>query len=389
MPLKPSVLILLVCLSSLALADLAIVDVNLIDVEGDRVLPGQTILVEGGTITRIGPSASETIPSDAERIDGAGLYIIPGLWDMHAHMHSRRSPEFNMPLFIAHGVTGLREMNSPRPGAPGIDSTYEEKRHWAEEVEAGRLMGPRILAVASFPVNGPGGTGLGGIRPEEPSFFGAATPEDARELARYLKRQGVDLIKIYTGMPRDSFFALADEANKLGLQFGGHKPSAVSAIEASNAGMRTFEHARVFVYESFPGAAALRARSRGAGRRAMLAMVGDHDPSMADEIFETFVRNGTWFCPTHLTRKMDAFAGDEVYRADPRLVYIPGHYLFAWNRDADRYVDRDGTTRKRDAFMGVYLLGLKLTGRALFIISFARAAGSYSVSATAPRVPAK
>ena len=68
------------------------------------------------------------------------------------------------------------------------------------------------------------------------------TPEEAREAVDKEKQAGADFIKVYSLPPREPYFAIAAEAKKLGIPFGGHVPEAVSAEEASDAGQRTFEH---------------------------------------------------------------------------------------------------------------------------------------------------
>ena|SRR5687768_15467643 len=102
-------------------ADLAITHVAVVDAADNRVRSDQTVLITAGRISDVIP-ATTAIPNSARVIDGTGKYVIPGLWDMHAHLvMSGPLTELDLPLFIAHGVTGIRVMSAdcqlPAPGA--------------------------------------------------------------------------------------------------------------------------------------------------------------------------------------------------------------------------------------------------------------------------------
>jgi hypothetical protein len=75
-----------------------------------------------------------------------------------------------------------------------------------------------------------------------PSNVSVTTEAQARETVIALKKSGVDFIKVYTALPRNLYFAIAEEAKKQGLPFVGHVPIAVTAEEASDAGQKSFEH---------------------------------------------------------------------------------------------------------------------------------------------------
>jgi hypothetical protein len=64
----------------------AFVDVNVVPMDQERVLANQTVLVEGGKITALGPSSQVKVPVGAVRVDGRGKYLMPGLTDMHHHL---------------------------------------------------------------------------------------------------------------------------------------------------------------------------------------------------------------------------------------------------------------------------------------------------------------
>ena len=93
-------------------------------------------------------------------------------------------------------------------------------------------------------------------------------------------------------------------------------------------------------------------------------MVDEFDPKICQHVFSTFVRNETWYVPTHLTRKMEAFADDPTFRADSRSKYIPRARWKAWSEDADGMVKEDPSPEGRKAMKDFYTKGLEITGMA-------------------------
>lgn len=344
----------------------AITHVTVIDVTAkdskSALKSDQTVAVTANRITALGKTGKVRVPDGAKIIDARGKYLIPGLWDMHAHLGLNDAPtEIDMPLLVANGVTGIREMGSDcHPTWSEIDCLVQ-MRNWQQQIESGVLTGPRILALGSWAVNGPNG-----LPERAPVFFGAANAEQARQLARYFAERKLDFIKIYSNIPRDSFLALADEAKRLGLSVVGHEPLAVSAVEASNAGQKSFEHARVFLFNCFSGAEDFRrpGSDRNTTTEWRRRMVDEYDRKICQQVFKTFVRNNTRYVPTHLTRKMDAFADNQEYRKDSRSKFIPKEQWKAWNEDADRMVALDASSAGRKAMMDFYIKGLEITGAA-------------------------
>lgn len=343
-----------------AAQDLAITNVHVVDVVRGRILPAQTVLVSGNRIRQVDQAPRVTVPANARVIDGTGKYLVPGLLDMHAHLHiSGRPTEIEMPLFIANGVTGVRVMSGQCRGQEDVRRCMETHREWQRQIEAGALVGPRLLALSSWAVDGEEG-----ITDSTP-FFAAASAADGRELAHYFKSRGVDFIKVYDGIPRAGYFGLAEEARKLDLPFAGHQPTALSLLEISNAGQASVEHAVLFLRDCFPGADSVR---RGLLRLSATDLrrrrVAEYDPQICAPIFATFKRNHTWYVPTHLTRKMDAFADDSAYRNDPRLKFVPRAQRICWNSDANGMVSRDTSRAGRQSYMDFYRKGLEITGQA-------------------------
>jgi hypothetical protein len=343
-------------------ASLALTHVSVIPMHGGTPLRDQTVLIHGARITRIGPAEDVRLPSGARVVDARGKFLIPGLWDMHVHLRGRSSPaEIDLPLYVANGVTGVREMSSDCYGQVDAEAgCIEDLRRWQRQLESGELLGPRLLALGSWGVNGPS------LPDSLPPFFAARTEAEGRELARYFVGRKVDFIKVLSRIPREGYFGLMDEARRHGLPVTGHEPLTVSAAEVSMAGQRTVEHARVFLTNCFPGAEEFRrvSKSPSPSTRWSRRMVDEHEPARCEELFRLFARNGTRYVPTHVTRRMDAFAHDPVFRSDPRSKYVPEPWWEEWNRDADQTVAADPSPEGLRARMDFYLEGLALTGAA-------------------------
>lgn len=336
---------------------LVIKSVQVVDTATGSLSERVDILVRNGHIESIEPARKSRMPSDARIVRARGQYLIPGLTDMHAHnMGSASLPEVSLPLFIAYGVTTIREMfthvATDDPARPALDV----KKEWNRKIVEGELVGPRMARIGSPLVDGPNST-----LPEDWPVWRAATAEDARKLAHFAADEGFDFVKIYNYIPRLAFFALSDEANKIGLEISGHKPRTVSLLEATLAGQRTFEHARVLLFESFVGAEEFRRQGARDSLAWRVRMLDEFQPAMCREIFDIWKEFDAWYVPTHLTRKMDAMAHLSEYRNDPRLAYIPGDLRKNWMKDADNEVGGSPWPEERQIFMDFYLKGLELT----------------------------
>jgi hypothetical protein len=302
---------------------IAIEHVTVIDVANGRAVGDQTVIVSGSRIASVGPSASARVPAGALRVDARGRYLVPGLWDMHAHRPDKDATlEAFIPLEIANGVTGIRDMF-------GNDDALAQRA----SIAAGSLLGPRMV-VASPILDGPS--------PMWPGSIAVTTPEQARRLVDSLKARGYDFIKQYEFMPREIYLALAAEAHRDGIPISGHVPLALSAVEVSNAGQKSLEHAIGLILACSRDADRLRpayvAIMDTLAPTTSMATLGAHgnlmsraesepahtfDVAKCRDVAATLVKNGTWIVPTlTLFRGLGAPIGGAV-RADPRLAYLP------------------------------------------------------------------
>ena len=197
-------------------AGTSILHVTVVDVANGAELKDQTVKIEANRIVFAGPTqeADSAMPG---AVNAHGAYLIPGLWDMHIHVHDT----YELPLYIANGVTGVRIMSGERD-----TSAYRAGL-------ARQSLSPEIYLASAI---------VDGSSPVWPGSIVVKNAADARREADEIKTGGADFIKVYTRLSRDAYFALAEEAKLQHIPFEGHVPDAITAQEASAAGQRSIEH---------------------------------------------------------------------------------------------------------------------------------------------------
>lgn len=314
--LESVLLVLLLASPSISAPTLTITNATVIDVSNGALRRGQTIVVDGNHIVRVG-LPSTAVAAGGQVVDVKGMYVIPGLWDMHTHAYFGWSRDFGdsyvLPMFIANGVTGIRDMGSD------LDSVLQARNL----VAAHRLTGPRMV------VSGPM---LDGPRVTFAASIAIATQDDGRKAVRLLKSKGVDFIKIQSGVPRDAYPAIADEAKKQGLPFDGHVPDAIRASEAIAAGQRTFEHLIGIFEASTPDEDAFLSRRYGAGKdpsvnKSLAAFLDRYDPSRERTIIERLAASGVWQCPTLFWERGQWLVDVIDWRQDSDIAYTPRTWI--------------------------------------------------------------
>ena len=302
-------------------APLVLAHVTVIDVTGGPSKPDMTVVIRGDRISDIGKAGEMPVPPDATVVDASGKFLIPGLWDMHVHWYNRDS----LTLFTANGVTGVREMF----GGSNL-------LRWREQIAKGSLSGPRMI-VASPIIDGP--------QPIWPNSIASGNEEEGRKAVRKVKQWGADFVKVYALLPRDAYFGIADESKRQGISFAGHVPFAVSAAEASDAGQKSIEHLTGILMGCSDKETELRneivkAKSPGARSRAQGVALETFNDRKAKDLFERFVKNQTWQCPTLTLLRSSAYLGDQSFRNDGRVKYVPRQLRERWGlRIANRNDD--------------------------------------------------
>jgi len=325
---------------------IAIVHATIVDVTGGPAVQDQTVVIDRGRITGIGPAATTAIPAGADVVDATGRYLIPGLWDMHAHSWTDRQTRENIfPLYVAFGVTGVRDMTADcLTICADRDSTFWRPptitliRAWRADIAAGRLLGPWIVASSAQMDRGDN---------PWPGSEHVRSEVEARAMVRTARQRGVDFIKVHDDrLPREIFFAAADEARRVGLRFDGHVPESVTPAEASDAGQRSMEHLRRLPEACSPLTDSLFARwdavdtSSTTPRDSIRAIqIGLEDAWISSvsaarcaPLFARFVRNGTWHVPTLAVLWPYAFHPDSGPADKASLAYVPNVVRLEWEK---------------------------------------------------------
>jgi len=261
---------------------LVLIHANVIDMAAAKPKRDMTLIIVGDRIAVIGRTGKVRLPKAAQVINAAGKYVIPGLWDMHVHLGDADFDKNSyLPLFVANGVMGIRIME----GAP-------EFHLWRKESESGTVLAPRMVIASQM-------IGFGDLS--------NISEAQAREEVRKAKQAGADFIKVHDNLSRATYYALVDEAKRLGLPFEGHTPISITAEEASQAGQKSIEHLT------------------GLGP-------AEADMAIAEKWLAVFKKNQTWQCPTLIMRHNYAFLDDSSFARDPRLKYVKPSWKARWLR---------------------------------------------------------
>jgi imidazolonepropionase-like amidohydrolase len=296
-------------------------NVSVVDVAAGTVVAGQRVVVTGTRITASGPALSVTSPPNAILVDGRGKFLIPGLWDMHVHLEGLPNSGATLGLFLANGITGVRDMGA------GVASLMDNRA----AVASGRVLGPRIVGAGVLidgePIVYPGITRL------------ATTPADVRKAVDSLASAGVDFIKAYEMLRPEVYFALAEQARAQNLTFVGHLPLMVSAEEALRAGHKSFEHLRGLDIACSSKADSLRAVARemiAAGKDAQGSQVrgsihaalrprayDTYDPARCGALIRQMAQAGVWQTPNLVLATQSMFRHDTTEFIQRWAKYIP------------------------------------------------------------------
>ena len=198
---------------------LAITGADLLDVRTGSTRKSATVVLRDGRIDAVGDSGL-AVPEDAERLDSKGLTLLPGLWDMHAHL---KQVEW-LPAYLASGVTTVRDLGNETEFLTALRS----------ELAANPAIGPRVLAA-----------GFIDATPAEGAPYTIAvadSPERGRELVRQYRAAGFEGIKVWSNVSAETLSAIAAEAHALGLKVTGHVPQAVTLEDALARGLDQVNH---------------------------------------------------------------------------------------------------------------------------------------------------
>jgi hypothetical protein len=262
------------------------------------------IRVEQGVIRWVRPSDGSRAPGD---LVCAGCFALPGLMDMHAHMPPRAAignDRLFALMFLAYGVTMIREVGSPDGG------TYTIR----DALAAGDYPGPRMVSC---------GWVLDGDPPTRPNNFVVRTPEEGRAAVAEAAAHGARCLKLYNMMSRDVVLAIADAAAAAGLRITAHVPHSVSLLDAGYI-------ADVQHYTGVP----VPADPAAVGRDDY---VNDDFAALTDariaEVVKAALANGTIHTPALVNERVRRTLADPGrYPPDPAVALLPSFWETVWRQ---------------------------------------------------------
>jgi imidazolonepropionase-like amidohydrolase len=307
-------------------------------VEANRIQINRTVVVAGERIASVSDAAKIAPPKNARVMDGTGQYLIPGLWDMHVHTAFGDwfpgGRDIILPLFVANGVTGVRDMGGDVPVLMA----------WRKQIASGQIIGPRMV------VSGPM---LDGYLPDGklrfPSSIAVATPADAIAAVDLLKAQGVDFIKVQSELSLKSYLAAAAEAHKQGLTIVGHVPDKVRIREVVAAGQKSIEH----LMGIFEGCSTAEDKFiQGKGNLKLL--LATQDKQRCEALIKLLAQTQTWQAPTLAWQRGGQFLDQRDLKHQPLDKYVPAYWRdVTWRRFTDEMMPdllKDPLALRRDYF---------------------------------------
>lgn len=202
---------------------------RLFDPASGKVTPGSTVVISGNRIQAAAPDGEVQVPAGAEVIDAAGKTLMPGLWDMHAHL-SALDGVFN----LAAGVTTARDL------ANDTDFLLDLRRR----IEAGEALGTRVI-MAGF-IDGPGPYA-------GPTQVLVDTEDEALAAVDKYAALGYEQIKLYSSLDTKLVPAIVQRAHDKRMRVSGHIPNGMSAEQAVRAGFDEIQHANFLFLNFFDG----------------------------------------------------------------------------------------------------------------------------------------
>jgi imidazolonepropionase-like amidohydrolase len=208
---------------------LAFRNARLFDPATGKVTPGTTVVIAGNRIQAVGADGEVEVPAGAEVIDAAGKTLMPGLWDMHAHVGALDGV-FN----LAAGVTTVRDL------ANDTDFLLDLRKR----IDAGEVLGTRVI-LAGF-MDGPGPYA-------GPTKVLVDTREEALAAVDNYAKLGYEQIKLYSSLDTKLVPAIIERAHSKGMRVSGHIPNGMTAEQAVRAGFDEIQHANFLLLNFLEG----------------------------------------------------------------------------------------------------------------------------------------
>ncbi|TWT22517.1 amidohydrolase family protein [Luteimonas marina] len=291
----------------------AFVGVNVVPMDRETVLEDHTVVVEDGKIVSVAPAGEAQVPEGAQRIDGAGRWLMPGLAEMHGHVPGPDDAAYAedvLFLYVSNGVTTVRNMAG--------NASHLALR---ERIANGELPGPTLHAASPW------------LSDEK-----AGTPERAEQAVREYHAAGFDLLKI-GGIPPDAYARMAQTAHALGMPFAGHVPGEVGLVGALDARQASIDHFDSYAEFLAAEGAGFAARDKGFFGSGVADLID------ADRIPDAVARTlaaGTWNVPTlSLVEHLASPEPAESMIEWPEMRYMPKDVRDGWVAAKRGFQSRD------------------------------------------------
>jgi len=308
--------------------DCLITNVNVVDVNAGKILKNKTIAIDNNRITAI--YDKEIFGSTATIvIDGNGKYLIPGLWDMHAH-YKLGHVDLD-PLLIANGITGVREMWGN--ASTNIDIPKKTQQEG--------FVSPDVYLSGDL---------IDGNPPCFPGSVVVTTSDEAIDAVKKQIDKNVDFVKVYSNLSEECFLAIAKEAKKRNIPFAGHIPNNVSIYKAIEAGMASSEHLYGFL------------NACSSDYKSNEELINTFSEKRFDSICSVLAKSSMWLCPTLTVNRAMSYLNDTIFTNDSRIAYLPGFAIDLRNQMMNPYtkseIDNFANSRRVR-----YLFELSLIGK--------------------------
>jgi imidazolonepropionase-like amidohydrolase len=274
-----------------------------------------TIIIEGDRITRVGRRRDVRVPADAQLVQAKGRWIIPGLIDMHVHIATVQ--DIPLELFIANGVTAVRDMGG----------SITRLRLLREEVEAQSRLGPRIFFAGMILDGNP-------PLPAAGASVIVDTPERAVSAVHFMADQAADVTKVYNGISEPVFEAIVRTARERGLPVAGHVPRVLTVSRAIELGMNGIEHSPIRSRDlqawgvlSAADAASISSLKSVTQREALVWDRVDLQSPQVRDLLAQLVRSGVTLDPTLSTDEYDTLFLYEQEASHPNNRYLKRSFV--------------------------------------------------------------
>lgn len=304
--------------------DIIISNVNVIDVANGKTISGQDVIIQGAKIKSIIQHGKSKLQAK-QLVNGERKYLIPGLWDMHVHTGDA---DILFPLYIANGVTGVRDMGGGLEISTGnLSLKFQKLTSWRNEVIQGKRIGPEMLLAGSM-IDGSPAVWPGTIAVTDSSSINAAVQAQ--------KELGVDFIKVYHNLNLIQLREVAEAVKKLNMEFVGHipfsSPPLETLLEVSRLGQSSIEHMIMVQSAIAQGNTPITSYLEAA--YAARDVIDKIDIDKEKILYDTLLKNKTWLTPTvSIWWGIGQLNQPKNKLYQQWLEYVPAHIIAEWNRN--------------------------------------------------------